>query len=251
MAIRDFYDWDSTIFDGVVVPAGLDRELVINQIMMDCGLMDSYYITPSVFKMAVTQWFATHQWNFEHLIKVVEATYSPIENTDRYSEHIIGRNRNENEDVAGYMASERQVSDDTNRSDTRKTEDNLDNNINTTGTTDSETTVSAFNSDSYQPDTKVEGSNSSQTDSVTNEEITEEGSGEEHTTHSETNSEGNTVNRNGSSDEIESYNEHTHGNIGVTTNQQMINEELALMKSFNLYQFISNMFMDDFCIMVW
>ncbi len=54
MAIRDFYDWDSSIFDGVVVPAGLDRELVINQIMMDCGLMDSYYITPSVFKMAVT-----------------------------------------------------------------------------------------------------------------------------------------------------------------------------------------------------
>lgn len=279
MAIRDYYDWDNTVFDGVNVPEGIDRQLVINQIMMDCGLMDSYYITPSVFKMAVTQWFATHQWNFEHLIKIVNAEYSPIENTDRYDEYGITRNRNEseklsqnreyNENTGSDMHSTGNVNEERNSSTedtgTENTTDNLTNNTTVDGTTNSETTVSAFNSVTYQPDTKIEGSNKSTTEATTNETIKKDterhginvetadtsSNNTEERTESKLGSESAGSDKAGESIEKETYTQHLHGNIGVTTNQQMINEELALMKSFNIYQFISNMFMNDFCIMVW
>lgn len=239
MAIRDYYDWDNTVFDGVVVPEGIDRQLVINQIMMDCGLLESVYSTPGSFALAVRQWFATHQWTFEHLLKVVQAEYSPIENTDRYSEHTIGTKRAETENTSGSRTLDRNVQD------SRTTEDSLSTDTDTEGDTSSENTVSAYNSSNYQPDSKVTGSNSSSAHSTSNEDISEKGSTDEDV------SEEQSGERTAASDQTETYDEHTHGNIGVTTNQQMINEELAMLKAFNIYQFISNLFMDDFCILVW
>lgn len=42
-----------------------------------------------------------------------------------------------------------------------------------------------------------------------------------------------------------------HGNIGVTTNQQMINEEIKMRSTYNLYEIICNNFMDKFCLGVY
>ena len=42
----------------------------------------------------------------------------------------------------------------------------------------------------------------------------------------------------------------THGNIGVTTNQEMIEAELKLRR-YDIYNIISNEFLDKFCIGVY
>lgn len=44
---------------------------------------------------------------------------------------------------------------------------------------------------------------------------------------------------------------HIHGNIGVTTNQQMIEEELKLRNRYNIYDIIADSFKKDFCLMVY
>lgn len=44
---------------------------------------------------------------------------------------------------------------------------------------------------------------------------------------------------------------HTHGNIGVTTNQQMIEAEIALRTTHNLYNIIVNDFVNKFCVGVY
>lgn len=43
---------------------------------------------------------------------------------------------------------------------------------------------------------------------------------------------------------------HLHGNIGVTTNQQMIREEREIVK-FNLYDYILDSFISTFCVMIY
>lgn len=43
---------------------------------------------------------------------------------------------------------------------------------------------------------------------------------------------------------------HLHGNIGVTTNQQMIREEREIVK-FNLYDYILDSFVKTFCVMLY
>ena len=43
---------------------------------------------------------------------------------------------------------------------------------------------------------------------------------------------------------------HTHGNIGVTTSQQMLEAELNISK-WNIYENIAKLFANEFCIMIY
>lgn len=46
------------------------------------------------------------------------------------------------------------------------------------------------------------------------------------------------------------YNEHTHGNIGVTTTQQMIQQEIKLRKK-SFYDWVADKYANDMCLGVW
>ena len=63
------------------------------------------------------------------------------------------------------------------------------------------------------------------------------------------------ANTDNSASNSEQYSQHqntarTHGNIGVTTTQQMINSELELRKK-NLYEDIANLFCEQFCLLIY
>ena len=67
-------------FAGAHVPAPLNVETCINAIMVRCGLLTPCYNDPDTFRNITTIWFERKQWTFEHLINVIQAEYSPIEN---------------------------------------------------------------------------------------------------------------------------------------------------------------------------
>lgn len=54
----------------------------------------------------------------------------------------------------------------------------------------------------------------------------------------------------GSSDETIKHKAHLYGNIGVTTSVQMLREQLEVVE-WNLYEHISDIFIDEFCILVY
>lgn len=63
------------------------------------------------------------------------------------------------------------------------------------------------------------------------------------------------VNNSNSTTSVEATNEnvrtgHTHGNIGVTTSQQMLQSELDIAR-FNLIEQITDLFVSEFCILVY
>lgn len=77
----DYCEWKNIdIFEGCSVPAPFNMEMVKNEIMKRCGLLQPVYGEPEVFKGLCKMWFDSNQWNFEHLAKVYNASYSPIEN---------------------------------------------------------------------------------------------------------------------------------------------------------------------------
>ena len=49
----------------------------------------------------------------------------------------------------------------------------------------------------------------------------------------------------------DTYTEHTHGNIGVTTNQQMIEQELELLRHFDIYDWIAAKLENELFIQVY
>ena len=86
MNLQNQLDYLPTLLDGVVVPEGLDADLVRSQIMLDCGLLTPLYSEPATMKAAITHWFRAHAWNLEHLVALIETDYSPLENYDRREE---------------------------------------------------------------------------------------------------------------------------------------------------------------------
>ena len=92
--------------------------------------------------------------------------------------------------------------------------------VNTTG--QDELSVTAYNSDQYHNKEKTDSSGTSKS-----------------TGSSKTNTDGTST-----------HSGHLYGNIGVTTSQEMLREELDVQK-FNLIQQITDLFLNEFCILVY
>ena len=92
--------------------------------------------------------------------------------------------------------------------------------VKTTG--QDELSVTAYDSDQYRNKEKTDSSGTS-----------------ESTGSSETNTDGTST-----------HSGHLYGNIGVTTSQEMLREELDVQK-FNLIQQITDLFLNEFCILVY
>lgn len=212
---------------GIELPNPLDAEKCRSAILMRCGLLEPVYNDPRVFREMIYTWFHIRDWNFKHLLAIIQAEYSPIENTDRYSEHEILTAGTDSKSRAGKDA--RTIG--TTGSDSRTRKPDL-----TRTMTDE---ISAENSSSYQPDSKhtTRDSGTETTSGSRSENVVD------NLSHDETES--------GKRDGSEKYTEHTHGNIGVTSNVQLINEELDLIQRFNVYDWIAERIEDTFFITVY
>lgn len=224
---------DIDIFDGLNLPedSPLDRDIMINTIMMNCGLNIPMYADPVVMRSAINIWSAKNQYTFIHVGKIYSAEYSPIENTDRYDTETIERNRDmtDNTDI-----------------DNDKTENSSSTNHNTnthTGkdSTEVEDTTSADNVSDYQPKEKTES------ETTFGSQIADQGGGtlDRHTVVDGSN------NKTIDEDETTTRTQHLHGNIGTTTNTMLQTEEYDLLSKFNPYNFISGLFENELTLFIY
>lgn len=240
------------VFSGASVPSPLNIDTVRSAIMVRCGLLTPLYLEPDVFTNLVTHWFNTKQWTFEHLINIIKAEYSPIENVfeDRTETTTYGHTNTKTggfkDTNAGKDTVENSGKDVTALTGTDQRD------ISNSGTDTTTNTISAFNSSTYQPDNQSatlhghavdDDITYGKTETLTNGKKTDTTHG--HTLERVYNSEKDTE---GGKDELSVK---RHGNIGVTTNQQMINEELNLLRHFDIYGYIAELFENDNMIMIY
>ena len=202
-----FNNYYENLWDLLMVPSGIDKQLLINTILLKGGEFEVLYSNPEFMKNMIGVWSGKWMHTMERWVKVLSINYDPLENYDRREEWLDVNNRtgktDRNEKATGY---------DTSTS---------------SGSGNTTNQRSAFNDSDYLPhdksDSTSSGSNTS--DSVTNAygTINENESG--------------TNKRTG----------RAHGNIGVTTNQQMLEAELEVAK-WNLYDEITDLFLSEFCI---
>ena len=198
------YQYDEGhLFDGVILPEGITKDYVINEILKRSGDLYVYYQVPLYMKMNIKIWFARNYDNFYRMIKALTAEYDPIENYNRHDWSL-----HEPREIIETQKGGKDVR-------TIKTE------LGST-TTNSK---SAFDSSEFSPnekDTTSGGDTSTDTNELgASETVTNSGDHE--------------------------YKAHSHGNIGVTTNQQMIQQELELRK-FDIYTEIARRFEREFIV---
>ena len=205
----------------------------------------------------------------------MKAEYSPIENTDKYVERT--------ETAEGQDLETRDLQTKLNGTHSNTGTDTNTRSLNTTerttkGTTSTErnsgsdttqtqestvNTISGFNSGSYQPDNKSDVTGSETLLHGHNRSVSETGSDSTANTGTVTDTmqKGSQIVSNDTTKDTGTVKndknnkltiiDHTHGNIGVTTNTQLIESEEALVKKFNAYDLIAEVFINDMCVAIY
>ena len=224
------------VFSGATVPSPLNIDTVRSAIMVRCGLLTPLYGEPEVFTNLVTHWFKTKQWTFDHLINIIQAEYSPIENVNEL--------RNEKTKYGHNTTKTGSYKDTEGGKDTVALSGTDQRDITNSGTDTTTNTISAFNSSAYQPDNESSTLHGHSVD----DDITYGKSEDTTFGHTNERSYTNLKDQEGGGDELIVS---RHGNIGVTTNQHMIEEELELLRHFDIYGYIAELFEKDNMIMIY
>ena len=224
------YNFDNSLFDGMVLPDGINKEEFVASLLLRDGEFEVLYPDFTFLKGAIGIWSAKWRHTFEKWLEGQNAEWNPIENYDRYEEF---------DDVKGrdltHTTTHKQTSNES--SNASGTSYGSDTN-NTSGT--NEALKSAYDSGSYQPDAKtVAGANTSATSSS-------------NTTSSGTTN-GTVDNTGTDTDKETETNKHTahiHGNIGVTTSAAMLGEFYEISK-WNLYDHMADLFKTELLIPIY
>ena len=234
---------DTPLFSAVSLPSGIDRDTLVNTIYQDGAEFGIIYPDPFFLRSRVIAWFDEKYKTFDKWNKVLNTEYNPIENYDRIEAW---------NDTGTISDTGAKTDTGTSRDTTESTttlNGSTEGNTETTTHSESETTttVSAFNDGGYQPHDKV----SSVNDTTTNSEDSET---REDVTRYDEEKNGQTTFESHTTGERTTDGEHSgriHGNIGVTTTQQMIEAEIQLRHKFNIYNLISDCFCSEFLIQVY
>ena len=215
LTINSFLNYsNNTLFDNLTLPDGINKDLLIDNIVMEAGEFELVYANLDFMKSAIGVWSAKNYRTFEKWIKALNVEYNPLENYDRIEEWEEIHSGSKNGTTTTNESSSNSGS--------------ISNNQNNTSTNN----VSAYDSTSLVTESQnIDGGSSSSSSS------------------GNTSSNG-TVTTNDSENASDLRNGRTHGNIGVTTSQQMLESELNIAK-WNVYKHITDLFMQEFCIMVY
>lgn len=189
IGFEQFLNYENkSLFDGLVLPEGIDLEVLKSTIMLSGGEFEVLYSNPEFMRDQISYWGQRNYRTFEKWIKALNIEYDPLYNYDRHEEWT--------DEGSG----------------TRENETSLNSSSSTTsdgdGSSSVENTRSAFDSSDYQPHDKTDSEFENHSESSGEDESS--GTLKEDTTNKS------------------EHSGHMWGNIGVTTSQQMLQSELDI-----------------------
>lgn len=154
LSIQGIYEYDPSVFDGLESPTytdengtlhTLNREDVINNILLQCAELEVVYPSPKMMKFAIGVWSASNIDAWNKLYKTQKINYNPIWNVDANETENETINRDisrtqdgtNTEEVAGYnsedwanaskntLDNDETVSDDNTRINTKRRTGNI------------------------------------------------------------------------------------------------------------------------------
>ena len=214
------------ILGELVVPDGVDVELVKDNLLAETAELEVIYPDAIFMQAMIGRWSAKELPIWERLYKTTLLEYNPIENYDRMEEWTEAEDTKKNTEADATGTSKT----DTNGTSTRQS--------NTDGVINDQKYVSAYNEVEFTPterdnNTQNEKNNSEQKDVGT---VSVKTSAE------------NTTDETGNRNLLRKG--RAHGNIGVTTSQQMIEAERDVAL-YNIIDVIINSFKNRFCLQVY
>lgn len=213
MSLAGLYNYDPHIFDNLMLPMATDR--FIDLLLIETADLEVLFPDPEFMKAAIGRWSGAMMPEWGRIKKALEIEYIVNENYDRNETWTDNATRTDNLTTS---------------------ESGSQTGSGTVGGTAGRTVTASkkgYNSGGFV------ASDKEQTDETTSN------------TTSDSLTTSNTTTNTGTVGQTGSRTGHVHGNIGVTTNQQMITAEIQMRVEYNLYNIIINQFKQKFCILVY
>lgn len=216
--LATLYDYDNSIFTGIYAK-GVSKEQLIEHFLLSYGDLTPVYQDPKYLRRHVTSVARSLQWTIDHLWEITQLDYNPIENYDRIESWTDSGN--------GTFQKGRVDTEETYQKGSVTT---------TFGkVSDATHKVAAFNSRTPEV---------ANTDSIAD-------SGSDTQSFTPDTSNGSVTNGLDSSTTNGIHEGRIHGNIGVTTSQQMMQAEIDLTKAYNFLDEVCKLYADRLLIGVW
>lgn len=256
-----------------------DKDVLLATIIRNFSSLPVLYDDPDWYYDECALWWDQYKYNFAHMWLTNELTYNPIHNYDRHEEETTTPGVTETVTNSGTDTETHSGTDSTATTGTEtnaKTgHDDLERQGKMISDTDTmqnstenvENQVSAFNESNYQPSSKSSSSktyNNGLPDNV-HQEVSHQNDKDVQTYDSTDTLTHNTTNALTHGEVVTDQHGHVitntktgydhreldiHGNIGVMSTQQMMEQEYNIRK-FNLYAYMANKFADNMCLGIW
>ena len=234
LSVLGLYKADSGLFSEMVYPSGFtteEEQTTVGNILAECAELECLFADPDTMKTMIGLWSKLNISVWERIFTASQLDYNPIENYNRTELETISDDRTDTHS-----------GNDINRLSGTDTETTSGSNTQTNAGTDTQTNSIT----SYDSNTQYVHDTSALQHGHT---VTDNGSGSASTSYgkTETLTHGEKVVHEGDI----TRNNHTSGNIGVTTSQQMLEQEIEVSAKLNVIKMIVESFKERFCLLVY
>ena len=234
LSVLGLYNYNNRLFEEMKYPTGFsaeDKQTVIGNILAECAELEILFPSYDTCKVMIGLWskFNLAEWN--RIYTASKLSYNPIENYNRTETETIvtdGRDQHSGADEHRNTGTDTQ----TVQGQSSETNSGTDSNMNSIASYDS--------SDLYNHDESRFTHGHSVQDSTTGSNSTQYGK-------IEIFNHGEIIDK----DESITRENHTSGNIGVTTSQQMLEQEIEISAKLNIFRIICDSFKERFCLLVY
>lgn len=242
LSIYGLYSYDNKLFEKMVFPEQFQqeqKETVVNNIILECADLECMYPDWDFMHSMIEVWSRLELpvWNRIYNASLLE--YNPIENYNRTEEETISddhSNEHSGKDITENSGNDVNKASGTDTTSNTSTHSGTDTNINSNTAYDANTLYVHDKSE------LTHGESVSDSGSITHGETNTFTHGKKETlTHGE---------KETFTGEIVREN-HTSGNIGVTTSQQMLTQEIEVASALNVMKIMVQSFKDKFCLLVY
>lgn len=249
---------DDDLFKNMSLPSGVDKTTLTENIILRGAEFEVLYSNPYFFQEAIGTWSRKWYRTIEKWIAALSIEYNPLENYDRIEDWTTTDNgttslsidQNTSSSSEGSTTSTSEGSLSSSATGTDESSGTVSN----SNSNSSENKVSAFNSSTYEPSTQSSSSSSDETTSENQSQNTMQNTGTSSDSTTGSNSDSSTgsltSNNAGTSSNTNVRTGRAHGNIGVTTSQQMLQSELDIA-TWNIYEHITDIFLQEFVIPIY
>lgn len=282
MSLLGLYQYDNTLFANLQIPEAMssdDKNTLVNNLLIECAELETLYTDPDFMKWVIGIWSVKELPTWTRIYNASVAEYDPIENYNRYEEStetVDGTRKHSGNDSRRVIIDD--ASSSTNSGTTSGTTSGSEAHSGTdqTSGTKSETDtnsgsdvttnqIAAFDTNSlvdHDKSTLAHGHvltvSGQEAGSVLHgHQITTSGTSSGTVSNTESNTyDGDTTDTFTHGEQIKDDSEretesHIHGNIGVTTSQQMLESELMIAPKLNIINYIIESFKNRFCLQVY